>query len=185
MQTSGRGRLTLALREEVLGSKDVFTGNILKLRVDDIEAADGHRATREVIETAGAVAVVCVDDGEIVLVRQYRHPIGKVLLEIPAGKIDPGESPEACAARELVEECGLRPASLEKWVTYHAAPGFTNHELTIYFTDDVTPEPGSTEAGEVIEVERRRLDELETLIASPECQDSKTLIGLLLLAQRR
>jgi ADP-ribose pyrophosphatase len=172
------------MRERVISSRVVFEGEILKLRVDDVEAADGHRSTREVIEHGGAVGVVCVHEGDVWLVRQYRHATGEVLLEVPAGKLGPGEDPEGCAARELVEEIGLRPNSLEHLATYYTTPGFTNERFFLYFTDDVVAEEGSTDAGEVLEVERRPATSAPALITSGEIQDAKTLLGLAFLALR-
>jgi ADP-ribose pyrophosphatase len=172
------------MRERVLGSRTIFEGNILKLRVDDVEASDGHRATREVIDTRGAVGIVCVHDDDIVLVRQYRHAVGEVLLEIPAGMVDPGEDPETTASRELVEEVGLRPRRLEHLVTFLPSPGFTNHRLHLYLADDVVKEPGELDEGEVIEIERRPVSGVRELLASGEVRDAKTLLGLALLALR-
>lgn len=172
------------MRERVLASRTVFEGHVLKLRVDEVEAADGHRSTREVIEHGGAVGVVCVHKGDVWFVRQYRHATEEVLLEIPAGKLSPGEDPEACAARELVEEIGLRPHRLEHLATYYTTPGFTNERFFLYFTDDVTPEPGNTDEGEVIEVERRAASSVRELLVSGEVRDAKSLLGLAFLALR-
>jgi ADP-ribose pyrophosphatase len=173
-----------ALRERLLGSRTIFEGRILSLRVDDIEAADGHRATREVVATRGAAAILCVDAGDIVFTRQYRHPTGDVLLEIPAGIVDDGEEPADTAARELAEEVGLRPRRVEHLVTYYAAPGFTDHEVSIYYTDDVEAAQAELDPGEVIEVERRPVASVRELLASGEVRDAKTLIALGLLALR-
>ena len=170
--------------ERVVGSRTVFEGNVLNLRVDDVVAADGHRATREVIEHRGAVGIVCVHDGDVWLVRQYRHPPQAVLLEIPAGKLNESEDPAVCAARELVEEVGLRPRRLEHLVTYYTTPGITNERMHIYFTDDVEPAEGTTEAGEIIEVERWPVTKLRELIDSGEIVDAKSLLGLSLFALR-
>ncbi len=172
------------MRERVISSRVVFEGQVLKLRVDDVEAADGHRSTREVIEHHGAVGVVCVHDGDVWFVRQYRHATGEVLLEVPAGKLGPDEDPQACASRELVEEIGLRPNRLEHLATYYTTPGFTNERFFLYFTDDVVPEEGSTEEGEVLEVERRPASSVRELLASGEIQDAKTLLGLALYVLR-
>lgn len=172
------------MRERVLASRTVFEGRILKLRVDEVEAADGHRSTREVIEHGGAVGVVCVHEGDVWLVRQYRHPTEEVLLEIPAGKLGRGEDPEECAARELVEEIGLRPRRLDHLATYYTTPGFTNELFYLYFTDDVMPESGRTDEGEVIEVERRAAASARELLASGEVRDAKSLLGLAFLALR-
>jgi ADP-ribose pyrophosphatase len=172
------------MRERVLASRTIFEGSVLRLRVDEVEAADGHRSTREVIEHGGAVGIVCVHEGDLWLVRQYRHATGEVLLEIPAGKLTPGEDPEECAARELVEEIGLRPRRLEHLATYYTTPGFTNERFFLYFTDSVEPEPGKTDEGEVIEVERRPVSTVRELISSGEVRDAKTLLGLALLLLR-
>jgi ADP-ribose pyrophosphatase len=172
------------LRERVLSSRVVFEGNILTLRVDEVEAADGHRSTREVVEHRGAAAVVCVHDGDVVLVKQYRHPVEDVLLELPAGLIGAEETPEETAARELIEETGLRAEALEHLVSYHASPGFTNHRLHLFYSDTVTSVPAALEPGEVIEIERRPLASVKQLLTSGEIQDAKTLVGLSLLALR-
>jgi ADP-ribose diphosphatase len=171
--------------ERVLSSRTIFEGDILTLRVDEVEAADGHRSTREVVEHAGAVGIVCVHAGDLVFVRQYRHATGESLLEIPAGKLGPGEDPEGCAARELVEEVSLRPRTLEHLATYYTTPGFTNEKFHLYFTDDVVEEPGQTDEGEVIEIERRPMSALRELIRSGDIKDAKTLLGLAFLALRQ
>ncbi|HVL80056.1 MAG TPA: NUDIX hydrolase [Actinomycetota bacterium] len=173
------------MRERVLGSRTVFSGRILSLRVDEVEAADGHRSTREVIEHGGAVGMVVVHDGEVVLVRQYRHATGEVLLEIPAGRLEPGEEPEATARREMVEEVGLRAHALEHLATYYTAAGFSNELFHLYLAQECEPAAGETDEGEVLEVVRHPVGELDELISSGEVRDAKSLIGLLMLARRR
>ena len=172
------------MREHVLGSRTVFEGKILTVRVDEVEASDGHRATREVVEHRGAVGVVAVHDGDLVLVRQYRHATGEDLLEIPAGKLEEGEDPGATAARELIEEVQLRAKRLEHWTTFYTTPGFTNERFHLYFSDDLEPAAGDTEDGEVLVVERHPLTELRTLLTSDAIRDAKTLLGLSFLALR-
>ncbi len=172
------------MREQVLSSRVVFEGRVITVRVDEVEASDGHVSSREVVQHRGAVGIVCVDHGDIVLVRQYRHATGEELLEIPAGKLDPGEEPEATARRELVEEVGLRANALEHLATYYTTPGFTDERFHLYLTTDVTPTPGSTEPGEVLTVERRPLASLRELLTSGELRDAKTLLGLSYLALR-
>jgi ADP-ribose pyrophosphatase len=170
--------------ERVVASRKVFEGKILSLRVDEVISEDGHRSTREVIEHGGAVAIVCVHDGDIWLVRQYRHPAEDVLVEIPAGTLGRGEDPAACAARELVEEVGLRPRRLDHLITYYTTPGITNEKMHIYFTDDVTEAERALEPGEVVDVVRKPVAELRELIASGDIVDAKSLVGLSLLALR-
>jgi ADP-ribose pyrophosphatase len=172
------------LRDKVLSSRVVFEGEVITVRVDEVEAADGHRSTREVVEHRGAVGIVCVHGGEIVLVRQYRHATGEELLEIPAGKLDPGEEPESTAYRELIEEVGLRANALEQLATYYTTPGFTNERFHLYLATDVSEEQGSTDPGEVIEVVRRPVSSVRDLITSGEIRDAKTLLGLALYVLR-
>ena len=170
--------------ERVVSSRVVFEGDIIRVRVDEIVAADGHHGTREVIEHRGAVAVVCVHEGDVWLVRQYRHPTGEALLEIPAGKLAEREDAQACAERELVEEVGLRPRSIEHVVTYYTTPGITNEKMHIYFTDDVEEAERALEPGEVVDVVRKPVSELRELIDGGEIRDAKSLLGLSLLALR-
>jgi ADP-ribose pyrophosphatase len=170
--------------ERPLSTETIFDGRFLTVRVDEIENEDGHRSTREVVATRGAAAVVCVHGSDLVLVRQYRYPVGRTLLEIPAGLVDEIETPEQAAARELVEEVGLRPRSLEHLVSYFAAPGFTNHAIEIFFTDDVEETETDPDDGEVLEIVRRPLEKIRDLITNGEVSDAKTLIGLALIALR-
>lgn len=172
------------MRERRLSSRTVYEGRILTLRVDEVETADGHRSAREVVEHGGAVGVVCVHEADIVLVRQFRYATGEELLEIPAGKLDPGEDPAACAERELVEEVNLRPGSLEHLATYYTTPGFTNERFHLYLCEEAVAERGETEPGEVLRVERRPLSSLDDLRRSGEVRDAKTLLGLTFLALR-
>ena len=136
------------------------------------------------IEHRGAVGIVCVHDGDLVLVRQYRHATGEELLEIPAGKLDADEPPEATAARELSEEVGLHPRSLEHLATYYTTPGFTNEMFHLYLCTDAEPRPGKTDDGEVVEVVRRPVSSLRELLTSGEIRDAKSLLGLSFLALR-
>ena len=172
------------MRDKVLSSETIFEGKILTLRVDEVEAADGHRSSREVVVHRGAVGIVCIDNGEIVLVRQYRHATGEELLEIPAGKLDPGEEPAATAARELAEEVGLKPRSLEHLATYYTTPGFTNEKFYLYLCTESDVATAQLDEGEVLEIERRPLASVRELLASGEVRDAKTLLGLSFLALR-
>jgi ADP-ribose pyrophosphatase len=170
--------------ERVVDSTRIFEGKVLSLRIDEVISEDGHRSTREVIEHRGAVAIVCIHDGDIWLVRQYRHPTGEVLLEIPAGTLGAGEDPAACASRELVEEVGLRPQRLDHLVTYYTTPGITNEKMHIYFTDDVEDAERALEPGEVIDIVRKPVKQLRELIASGDIVDAKSMLGLSLVALR-
>jgi ADP-ribose pyrophosphatase len=168
--------------ERVLHSERVFAGRLLNLRVDRVALPNGRETTREVVEHPGAVAIVPLhDDGRVVLVRQYRHAVGRSLLEIPAGTLDQGEeSAEAAAARELQEETGYRAARLTPLATFYPAPGFATERMTVFLATGLTDgDPGQME-DENITVEMVPLAELPALLARGEIADAKTLVGLLL-----
>ena len=122
--------------------------------------------------------------GEIVLVRQYRHATGEVLLEIPAGTLDPGEEPHVTASRELAEEVGLAPRSLEHLATYYTTPGFSNETFRLYLCTEADEADVHPDEGEVLEIERRPLASVRGLLTSGEVRDAKTLLGLAFLALR-
>ena len=167
--------------ERVLDSERIFAGKLLALRVDRVALASGRETTREVVEHPGAVAIVpLLPDGRVVLVRQYRHAVGRVLLEIPAGTLDqPGESEEGAVARELEEETGYRAARLTPLTTFYTAPGFCTERLTVYLATGLTRGEQNPAHDEAITVELVALDDIPTLLARGELGDAKTLVGLL------
>lgn len=167
--------------ERVLGSERVFVGTLIAVRRDRVATPAGRETTREVVEHPGAVAVVpLLPDGRVVLVRQYRHAVGRALLEIPAGTLDrPGESAEAAAARELAEETGYRAGRLTPLASFYTAPGFCTELLTVFLATDLTPGEQATMDDEAIAVELVPLDDAPALAARGELADAKTLVGLL------
>ena len=172
--------------ERVLRSDRVFDGRLLKVRVDRVALAGGRETTREVVEHPGAVAIVpLLDDGRVVLVRQYRHAVGRALLEIPAGTLDQqGESPEAAAARELEEETGYRAAEFERLAAFYPAPGFATEHMTLYLATGLTEGAQGLMEDEEITTELVALDEVPARLARGDLSDAKTLVGLLLARER-
>jgi len=174
------------LREHRLGSRILSDGSFLQLRRDDVRLPDGSSATREYVVHPGAVAVVALlDDGRLVLERQFRYPVGQVLLEIPAGKIDAGESTLACAMRELLEETGY---SAQQWafggVLYNAA-AYSTEAIEIWFARGLQQGVQRLDAGEFIELCLMSETDLQQRAAAGELSDMKTVIGLLWLQQWR
>lgn len=166
--------------DEVLHSELVFDGRLIDVRVDTVRLADGQVHQREVVEHPGAVAVLAaLPSGELILVRQYRHAVGRVLLELPAGTREPGEGPEACALRELAEETGYQAASVRELVRFFVSPGWANEELIVYVADGVRTGAAQPEADEQIEVVPVRPETVPDLIRRGEIADSKTVAGLL------
>ncbi len=174
----------------VVSSEVVYDGALSRVRVDDVEMPDGATAAREVVEHPDAVAVVpLLDDGSVVLLRQYRHPFGDYQLEIPAGKIDvEGESPEETAGRELREETGLTAGSLERLTTFRNSSGWTDEATHVFVGREIRDEgrPDSFEAEHEeadMEIVRLPFDEAIAEVRAGTIVDAKTIIGLLLAAR--
>lgn len=176
----------------VEGSELAYDGRLSRVRVDRVRMPDGDVAEREVVEHPDAVAVVPLhDDGTVVLLRQYRHPLGRTILEIPAGKLDvPGEAPADAARRELLEETGLEASELTELVVFANSSGWTDEHTTLYVASglqDADRPDGFTATAEEasMEVVRVPLDQALARARSGELVDAKTVLGLLLAADRR
>ncbi|MBI1885350.1 MAG: NUDIX hydrolase [Chloroflexi bacterium] len=167
--------------ERVLESRRLFEGRIVNLRVDSVELGDGTRSSREVVEHGAVVAIVPLDgDGNVLLVRQYRLPIGQTTLEIPAGGVDAGESAEEAVRRELREETGCDAARLLRLGGFYASPGHCSEYIHVFLATGLTDGEPQRDFDEHIAVERRPLAEAVRLIAYGEIRDAKSVIGLLL-----
>jgi len=167
--------------EETLSSQTIYSGRVVKLRVDDVRLPGGRKTKREVIEHSDCVAVVAVDaDDNILLVRQFRKPVEKDLLEIPAGGIEPGEEPEATVRREMCEETGYLPRNIKRMGGFYSTPGFCTEYLHLYLATDLVPErlyASDTDSIELVKVPASKIAEL---IASGTICDAKSIVGLLL-----
>jgi ADP-ribose pyrophosphatase len=168
------------MAEETLSSRRIFEGRAINLRVDTVRTVDGRRSTREVVEHTPCIAVIAVDKpGRILLVRQYRQALGKELLEIPAGGIDAGETPEAAVVREMQEETGYRPQKVTRLGGYYSSPGFCNEYLHLFLAEDLVPGRLHAEDTPGIEVVPVMVAEVPALITSGKIEDSKSIAGLL------
>lgn len=172
------------LEEKTVSTKRVFEGRMIKLRVDTVLLPNGETATREVIEHPGAVAVIALtEQGELLMVRQYRHPTGEILLEIPAGKRDRGETPLSCARRELEEETGYRARQWKPLFSYYTTPGFSDELLYIIVAAGLEKGQAHTDEEEFIEVVTVPVDEALRMVYRGEIRDAKTIIGILVLSR--
>ncbi len=164
----------------MLDSKYAYQGRRINLRLDGIELPSGRKTTREIVEHSDCVAIVVVDEAEnVILVRQHRSAAGEDLIEIPAGKVEPGESPLACAHRELREETGYLARKVEALGGFYASPGYSTEYLHLYLATELEPVPETPDADEIMDVVRIPLASIPEMIASGEIRDAKTLVGLL------
>lgn len=170
----------------VLSTKRLYRGKVLALDLDEVEEPGGVRVTREVVRHSGSVAVVAVqDDDRIVLVRQYRHPVGEMVWELPAGRLDEGESPEEAAQRELQEEIGYRARDLQKIAFFYTTPGFCDEAMHVFRGTGLEPAKKPGDEDERIEVQAFAWPDLEAMIERGEIREGKTLVALLLELRRR
>jgi len=178
--------MTRIAAEQRIRGQRLFHGRVLDLHVDRVRLAQGQEATREVVRHPGAVAVVPItNEGDVVLVRQFRYAVGATLLELPAGTLAPGERPLACARRELAEETGHVARRWQRLARFFSAPGFCDEVLHCYLAADVrrtrAPQPEDDEAIEVVTLP---LAGALDLVQRGTIRDSKSIIGLLLAAHR-
>ena len=165
---------------ERLETREIFAGRTVRLNVEKVRLPNDKVTDLEIVRHSGAAAVVPVtDDGHVFLVRQYRHATGGYLLEIPAGKLDPGEEPEACALRETEEEIGYRPGKLQTLGWIWTTPGFTDEKIWLYLATDLQPARQELGADEVLSIERVTLADAVEKAARGEIHDSKSVCALL------
>lgn len=166
------------LREETLSSERVFDGKLLQVYRDRVRLPDGSEGVREHVKHPGAVLIVpLLDDGRVVLERQYRYPLDRVFIEFPAGKIDPGEDPLATGQRELLEETGYRAQHWECLGTIHNAIGYSNERIVIYLARGLTDGTSQLDHGELLEVFELPFADLLHAIRRGEVTDVKTVIA--------
>lgn len=166
--------------EKTLSSQRVYEGRAVKLRIDTVRKPNGKVTTREIVEHADAVAVVVLDSRDrVILVRQYRKAVGKQLLEVPAGGVDPGEQPLNTVRRELQEEIGYLPNKIDRLGGFYSAPGYCTEYLHLYLATYLIPSKLEAEDTDEIEVVRVPLTKIPDLIASGDIADAKSIAGLL------
>jgi ADP-ribose pyrophosphatase len=168
-------------RETPIASREVFRGRLLRLTVDTVLLPSGEQATREVVHHCGAVGVVALDDeGQVLLVEQWRHATGQLLLEIPAGARGHDEDPECCARRELAEEIGFVPRRLEVLTEMYTAPGYVGESIRLYLARDLYEEAADGDEDESLRVVRMSLPEAIEACRSGRICDGKSISALML-----
>ncbi len=165
---------------DILNRQEIYNGKIVGLHVDTIRQASGTTTIREVVRHPGGVAAIPVlDDGRILLIRQFRYPIGKFILEIPAGKLDCGKPPLETVAKEIEEETGYIAGDLTHETTFYTTPGICNESIHLFLARQLTLRAQRLEEGEHITVEAYTLDECLEKIRTGEINDGKTILGIL------
>lgn len=170
--------------ERVLNSRKVYDGKLVKVRADEVVLPNGRTTTREVVEHPGAVAILpLLEGGRVVMIRQYRHPAGKVLLEVPAGTLRLGERPEECAGRELVEETGFRAGRLVKMFQCYLAAGYSSELIHVYLATELSKAVGNPDSDEFIQVQILDMAEVLRMIGRGEIEDAKAIAAILYAQQ--
>ncbi|WP_400242129.1 NUDIX domain-containing protein [Niallia sp. JL1B1071] len=169
------------LEEKTLKTEHIFSGRIIQVQVDEVELPNGKTSTRELVKHPGAVAVIAItDDNKLVMVEQYRKPLEKVIVEIPAGKLEKGEDPALCARRELEEETGYDCKSLELVSSFYTSPGFADEIIHVYVAKGLTKKEDAAglDEDEFVNVLEITLDEALEFIKKQRIFDAKTIFGV-------
>lgn len=165
------------LEEKTLKTEQIFSGKVISLQVDEVQLPNGNVSKREIVKHPGAVAVIPVTkENKIVMVEQYRKALEKTIVEIPAGKLESGEKPEICAARELEEETGYECANMEWLISFYTSPGFADELIHVYKATGLTKmeNPASADEDEFVNVMEVTLEEAIQLVAEQKIHDAKT-----------
>jgi ADP-ribose pyrophosphatase len=164
----------------IVDHQEPYHGKIVTLHVDTIQQASGRTTIREVVlHPGGVTAVPILDDGRLLLIRQFRYPVGKYIYELPAGKLDSGQTPPDTMARELEEETGYTPGVLDHGCSFYTTPGISNEIIHLFIARNLTPCKQRLEEGEHITVEAFTLEECLEKIETGEICDGKTVLGIL------
>lgn len=175
----------MGLRERTVETRRGYDGNLFKVRVDTVEREDGVHLVREVVEHKDVVAIVPMDSkGDVLLVRQHRTPVGRQILEIPAGGVENGESHAEAAQRELQEEAGVQAARLKRLSGFYVSPGYCSEFVHLYLATGLSTRTVRCDEDESIEIVRLPLAEAGALALSGAIEDGKSIVGLLLALQQ-
>jgi len=170
--------------DRLVTSRRAFEGRVISVRLDEVEMPSGRHVTFEIVEHPGAVVLVPVlPDGRVLLVRQFRRAVAAELLELPAGTIERGEAPDACARRELAEEVGQAAARWEQLLAFYPSPGVMTERMFLFLAQDLTPAVADREE-EDLRVEAMPLAEARRRITTGEIRDAKSIVGILIASER-
>ena len=188
---SPANKKTPSTKPRLISSKLAYKGKVFSVFTDKVQEPGGHINTRDIIRHNGSIVILAVDesqnpnDPDIILERQYRHATGQTLIELPAGRVEPGEATLAAAKRELIEETGYRAKRWTLLTKYFASPGFLGEWMQLYLARDIREGTATPEPDENIQVFRLKLSQALALVAANKIHDGKTLIGLMLYDSAR
>lgn len=166
---------------KLISTEVIFRGRAFTTRLDQLQLPDDRIVRLDVVEHVPAVTLVPVDEhGQVWFVRQYRHPAGEELLELPAGTMETGETPEMCAMREIREEIGMAAGSLDKIGEFFLAPGYSTELMHAYLARDLHPDPLPGDQDEFLSIEKFPFDQVEVMLHAGEIRDAKTIAALCL-----
>lgn len=168
--------------EKTLKTEDIYQGSVIKVQSLTVSLPNGKEAPRDLVLHPGASVIIPLNEkGELYMVKQFRKPLDKTTLELPAGKLDsPGEDPKLCAERELMEETGLRAGKLDYLISIHTTPGFCNEVIHMYTATELTQGEACTDEDEFLDVEKIHVSKVVDKILNHEITDAKTIIGVLM-----
>ena len=168
------------LKETQLSTEQIYKGSLLDVRRDEVSLPNGKTSSREYIKHPGAACIIPVlPDGKIALIKQYRYPVQSEMIELPAGKLDPGEEPEDCARRELEEEIGYRSEKITFLTYIHPAIGFADEVMWLYFAENLVKTNLNLDDDEFLELIPTPLDQALKMVWNGKIPDVKTIIGIL------
>jgi len=165
--------------EKTISSKLLHKGRNFSFKTDTVQLKNGKQTTRDIVEHPGAVAIIPIQGENIALIQQFRYAAGKTLLEIPAGTLEPGEDPLACAVRELREETGYAASNWDKLLSCYMAPGYSSEVIHFYVAEGLNQIGGTPEEDEDIEVVLKGFNEILAMIEENTIEDAKTITGIL------
>nr|WP_308640010.1 NUDIX hydrolase [Paenibacillus silvisoli] len=169
---------TEQFQEKTIKTEPIFKGKIISLQVDTVELPDGKTATREIVRHPGAAAVLALLDDRMLVVEQYRKPMEKFQVEIPAGKLDAGEDPMTAAARELEEETGYRAGKLRPLSAFYTSPGFADEKLYVYLAEDLVKGESAPDEDEYLAVEAITFEQAQQYMKEERISDAKTILAV-------
>ncbi len=173
------------LTEETIASQEIYHGNVVNLRRDTVSLPNGQQGAREIVEHSGGVVILPYQADKVILVEQFRKPTEDTLLEVPAGRLEPEESPQKCARRELEEETGYQAGKVKKLYDFYPSPGYTDELLHLYLATDLKKHEQNLDENEFVKLRELTVSDLKAKLNQGVIKDAKTIIAVQYLLLKR